>query len=124
MALGHWAKDYLGPKEAGGGSGGGAFIVTFTADRQGMEIKGIKSVDKTFQEVIDALTAGKTVIAKLTNLAGYDKYISCSKYGPNEVIFSSVVARETSGGSEITTVNVETITLNSAGSQYYEYTAS
>ena len=115
MALGHWASDYLGPKEAGGG---GAFIVTFTADRDGMEIKGIASVDKTFQEVIDAIMSGKTVIAKFTNLPDNDHYINCTGFKANRAVFSWIPVTDTS-------IHVETIAYLSDGeATYAQHTVS
>lgn len=55
MALGHWAKDYLGPKEAGGGgSGGNDFVVSFTFD------EGLVC-DKTYEEILAAAQAKKNI---------------------------------------------------------------
>lgn len=54
MALGHWAVEYLGEGNGQGGSGGGGLVVHVSTD----EATGEKTLDKTWQEIHDALAAG------------------------------------------------------------------
>ena len=64
MALGHWAKDYLGPKEAGGGSGGGGVMavpVEFNESTEKMEFK------RTWKEMHDAFANGQMVFGVSTD---------------------------------------------------------
>lgn len=58
MALGFWAKDYLGPKEAGGGSGGGVLVVPVTFDESTQSY----TFQKTWKEIFDAIAGGAFVI--------------------------------------------------------------
>lgn len=53
-----------GIADAGGGSGGGGvLVVNMTADQQARTV----TLDKTWQEIYDAITGGKSVIAKHVN---------------------------------------------------------
>lgn len=68
MALGHWAVEYLGEGNGQGGSGGGgsgggggAMVVHTVYDA------GITSLDKTWQEIYDALASGTPCIIVYEN---------------------------------------------------------
>lgn len=69
-----------------GGSGGGVFVVTFTAPTSGTNID---SVDKTFDEVLSALKSGANVIARLTSTSGPDVYMYCCRYSETSITFSA-----------------------------------
>lgn len=79
MALGFWAKDYLGPKEAGGGGGDNDFVVTITKEDSSF------SADKTYTEIMAAAMAGKLVravrIDETNNHATFYWLSSASEYG-------------------------------------------
>lgn len=55
MALGHWAVEYLGEGMGQGGSGGGGLVIHQTVDAE------TKTMDKTWQEIFDAVQAGQYV---------------------------------------------------------------
>lgn len=76
MALGHWLKDYLGPKASGegGGSTGGNLVVTVTIDNS----TGTGTADKTFAEIAEALP---NVVAIRDMGGGYVVY-DVTGYGP------------------------------------------
>ena len=60
MALGHWLKDYIGPRGSAS-SGGGTEPLVLRHDRtEG----NFDYYDKTWQEVADALTQNRLVIYK------------------------------------------------------------
>ena len=61
MALGHWLKDYLGPKasgEGGGSEGGASEFVVKGSDFTGTSM----TLDKTFSEITSAYENGQRVI--------------------------------------------------------------
>ena len=70
MALGHWLKDYIGPRgSANSGGGTEPLIVSFDHMEQGQNGTEIY-YDKTWQEISDALTANRHVYAKYGILNG------------------------------------------------------
>ena len=54
MALGHWLKDYIGPKASANSGGGGTSDVLVVHDND-------NTLDKTWQEIYDAMSSGKIV---------------------------------------------------------------
>lgn len=65
MALGFWAKDYLGPKEAGGSGGGGHYIVEAAWAQASGKYEPVDSAI-TFEDVLNAWEAGKEVYIKVS----------------------------------------------------------
>lgn len=63
MALGHWAVEYLGEGNGQGGSGGGGLVVHVNED----EATSDHTLDKTWQEIYDALAAGRYVLILIQN---------------------------------------------------------
>lgn len=74
MALGHWAKDYLGPKEAGGGSGGGVMVVPIEYN----ESTGKMEFKRTWKEMHDAVSNGQMVVGALVE---DEDIFQCYVYG-------------------------------------------
>jgi len=96
MALGHWLKDYLGPKASGegGGSTGGNLVVTVSVDRSA----GTGTADKTFAEIVEALP---NAIALLDVGGGYAVF-EVEAYGAiGNVSIVNMVRRGTAGSSDI-----------------------
>lgn len=58
MALGHWAVEYLGEGNGQGGSGGGGGLVVHMVGDDPIR----PNLDKTWQEIHDALVAGRYVL--------------------------------------------------------------
>lgn len=58
MALGHWAVEYLGEGNGQGGSGGGGGLVVHMVGDDPTR----PNLDKTWQEIHDALVAGRYVL--------------------------------------------------------------
>ncbi len=63
MALGHWATDYLGPKETGD-SGGSVMCVTI-----GYE-DGTNTADVPYADVVEAFESGMFVLFKVVGADG------------------------------------------------------
>ena len=61
MALGFWAKDYLGPHEAGGSGGGGVMVVPVTFDESTQSF----TFQKTWKEIFDAIGDGAFVVGSI-----------------------------------------------------------
>lgn len=62
MALGFWAKDYLGPKEAGGsGGGGGVLVVPVVTDYS----VGKSTLQRSYRNLKIDFESGRIVFAKL-----------------------------------------------------------
>lgn len=90
MALGHWAKDYLGPHEAGG-SGGGVRVVemTLTDNEAEMQI--------TAQELLACMMEGTPVMAHAaitegTNLGFFEIVVTGTELGDDGYTFTSLWA--------------------------------
>lgn len=64
MALGHSAKDYLGPKEAGG-SGGGNFIIEVSFE-DGQDTGEAVDSSVKFSDIVSAYNAGKRIVVYAT----------------------------------------------------------
>ena len=75
MALGHWLKDYIGPHS--GGSGGGVGAEPLIVHIDGQETEGKVYADRTYQEVHDALVAGRTVLYSSEDLSIGVSFLSC-----------------------------------------------
>ena len=56
MALGHWLKDYIGPRGSANSGGGSALIV----NGDGL------ALDKTWQEIQNAVMDGRNVLLEMT----------------------------------------------------------
>mgnify|MGYP006958173522 CR=1 FL=1 len=69
MALGHWAVEYLGEGNGQGGSGGGGVLVVHESTWTEDTITYFQ-LDKTWQEIYDALLSGVLVnIVEFNNVA-------------------------------------------------------
>lgn len=64
MALGFWAKDYLGPKEAGGG---GVLVVPVVTDFS----MGKSTLQRSYKDLLGDFDSGKVVFAAFPNESGY-----------------------------------------------------
>ena len=81
MALGHWLKDYIGPKGSENSGGGTPLIVTVTNG----------TLDKTWQEIYDALSAPSVVIVPSVSADEVNQGVVASVYHDTEEDEYSVV---------------------------------
>ena len=89
MALGHWLKDYIGPRASAGGSGGGTepLIVRFTGETETVSspLLGDETynlVDASAQDVFTALQNGRSVQLFDENTG----YQFANGYVPNQLV--------------------------------------
>ncbi len=67
MALGHWAKKYLGGGSGGSGGGGNANVLIVHGTVEGGD-NSIVTLDKTYAEIDAAISAGALVFVDVSGL--------------------------------------------------------
>lgn len=85
MALGFWAKDYLGPKEAGGG-GGVIKVPVIMDETSGKPKLGISAAD-----LFEAVENGSVITGAIVSTVESGRFV-------NRVIILGAVQRTTDGG--------------------------
>ena len=86
------------PVEGGGGSGGGEFIIHVTSEES--EEGTVYTADKTFTEIMSAISAGAFPIMMHTSDTVAD-FLTCSRYDDTSITFvQSNVTMQSRAGSE------------------------